>query len=205
MKTLLKSLRIGWEYLTHPYIVTEDLLNRNKSSKYSWAFLLFSLILWTIVTGYQNIIVGETARARETKLDISFGPDIIITLLTIPLGILTIAGISFLVTRLLKWLGGAADYKSTFKILAFTLNIGSTFFDIQFELGATLTGHAWQLHEVPNFFYYTVFIMFTPIIWSLIITFLSLSYYSKLSLAKTILAFVIGVLPLFLLLIFIVM
>ena len=36
-----------------------------------------------------------------TKLDISFGPDIIITLLTIPLGILTIAGISFLVTRLL--------------------------------------------------------------------------------------------------------
>jgi len=196
---------MGWEYLTHPYTLTEKLLTSKNAAKYSWSFLLLSLILWTIVTGYQNLVVGETSRAREVKLDISLGPDILISLLTIPIGILTVMGIAFLLTRLLNWFGGNVFYKNIFNILAFTLNIGSTFFDIQFELGATLTGHAWQLHEVPNFFYYTVFIMFTPIAWSLLITFLALSYYSKLSLIKTIAAFILGVLPLFALLLFIVM
>ena len=205
MKTFLKSIRIGWDYLTHPYLITDELTKKYESSKYSWTFLIFSLFLWTIVTGYQNLIVGETSRAREVKLDISFGPDIVITLLTIPIGIFTVVAISFLVTKLLKWLGGNANYKDTFNILAFTLNIGSTFFDLQYEIGATLTGHAWQLHEVPNFFYYTIFIMFAPIVWSLIITFMALSHYSKLSVFKTILAFVLGILPLFLLMIFIVM
>jgi hypothetical protein len=205
MKTFLKTIRIGWEYLTHPYIITDKLIEQKDASKYSWTFLTLSLILWTIVTGYQNLVVGESSRAREVKFDISFGPDIIVTLLTIPIGIATVIAISFIISKLVNWFGGNASYKDTFKILAFTLNIGPTFFDLQFEMGATLTGHAWQLHEVPNFIYYAIFIMFGPIVWSLIITFLALSHYSKLSLIKTMFAFVLGVLPLFLLLLFIVM
>ncbi len=118
---------------------------------------------------------------------------------------MALAGISFIVTKLVILLGGNAAGKDVFRIFSFTLNAGSTFFDLQYEIGATLTGHAWQLHQVPNFFYYTVFIMFAPILWSLIITVISLSHYSRLSIAKTLVAFLIGVLPLFTLLIFIVM
>lgn len=204
MKSFLKSLKIGWEYLTHPYNTTDELID-SKTTKYSWIFLCFSLFLWTIVTGYQNIIVGETSRGREVILDFSFGPDIIITLLTIPLGILTVFIVSFLVTKIANLLGSDSKFKDIFSILAITLNIGSTFFDLQFEIGATLTGHAWLLHEVPNFIYYAIFIMFAPILWSLIITILALSHYTKLSVFKTLITFLVGILPIFSLLIFIVM
>ena len=204
MKNLLKSIRFGWEYLTHPYKTTDELL-KEESSKHSWIFLILSLSLWTFTTGWQNIIVGETSRARDIKLGISLGPDILITLLSIPIGILTVVGIAFLLSKILKWFGAKAGFIDLFKILAFTLNIGSTFFDLQYEIGATLTGHAWQLHEVPNFFYYTIFIMFAPIVWSLFITILAISHYSKLPIIKSILAFLIGVLPIFVIMIFIVM
>ncbi len=205
MKTFINTIRIGWDYLTHPYLITDKLINDKKSFMYSWIFLIFSLVLWTFITGYQNLVVGDTSRAREVKLGISMGPDIIITLLTIPIGILVILGISFLVSKILKFFGANSNFRDIFCILAFTLNIGSTFIDMQYEIGATLTGHAWMLHEVPNFFYYTAFIMLAPILWSLIITILSLSYYSKLGIWKTLLAFFIGVFPLFALLIFVVM
>lgn len=205
MRIFTKSIRIGWEYLTHPYKTTNELIKEQTTSKYSWTFLIFSLVMWTFATGYQNLIVGETSRARELYLDIILGTDFLITVLTIPLGILTVVAISFLVTKTIVLLGGNSNYTDIFKILAFTLNIGSTFFDLQYEIGVTLTGHAWKLHEVPNFIYYAILIMGAPIVWSLIITFMSLSHYSKLGLFKTILAFLIGVLPLFALLIFIVM
>ncbi|MBI9099463.1 MAG: hypothetical protein JEY91_13350 [Spirochaetaceae bacterium] len=204
LNKILKTLRYGWEFLTHPYKTTDELL-KEKGSLYSWIFLVLSLFLWTFATGYQNIIVGETSRARDIKLGITFGPDIIITLLTIPIGIFTVVAISFILSKILNWFGAKVKFTGLFKILSFTLNIGSTFFDLQYEIGATLTGHAWQLHEVPNFFYYTIFIMLAPILWSLIITILAVSHYSKLSILKTIIVFLIGILPIFSLMIFIMM
>lgn len=204
MKTFIKSIRLGWEYLTHPYNITDEIIH-SKKTKNSWVFLVFSLLLWTLVTGYQNIVVGETSRGREVVLDMSFGPDIIITILTIPLGIITVLMVSFLFTQIANLFGSRSKFIDVFSILAFTLNIGSTFFDLQFEIGATLTGHAWQLHEVPNFIYYAIFIMFGPILWSLIITTMALSHYTKLSYLKTIVGFLLGILPIFSLLIFIVM
>ncbi len=65
MKTLIGSLRIGWEFLTHPRKTVDELISSPNASKYSWVFLILSLTLWTFTTGYQNIVVGETSRARE--------------------------------------------------------------------------------------------------------------------------------------------
>ena len=109
MKNLFKTIRFGWEYLTHPYKTTDELL-REGSSKHSWIFLILSLSLWTFTTGWQNIIVGETSRARDIKLGVSLGPDILITLLTIPIGILTVVGIAFLLLKTLKWFGAKVDF-----------------------------------------------------------------------------------------------
>lgn len=62
MRLFLQTIRIAWEYLTHPYKITDLLINEKKTTKFSWLFLLLSLILWTFVTSYQNLVVGETSR-----------------------------------------------------------------------------------------------------------------------------------------------
>ena len=209
MKIFFQSLAIGWDFLAHPRKTVDRLIASPRASQYAWTFLLLSVSLWTLLTGYMNLIVGATSRGREALLGISMGPDIIITLLTAPLGIGTIALASFLVTRVARWFGGETRFDHTFYTLSFTINIGSTFFDYPHEVAQVLIASGledpWQLHKIPGFTYWAAFIMLARIVWSLTVSVIALAHLYRYSIAKSLLAFLIGVLPIFAALIFIVM
>ncbi len=206
MKTIGKTIGIAWDFLAHPRKMVDHLLDQEKPGKYAWTFLMVSLLLWTFLTFYVNTVLGTTARGREYYLGISMGPDIIITLLTVPLGIATIALAAFLVSRVARLFTRETYFTATFFILCFTLNVGSTFFDLQYEFGMALTGEAWRIAEcAPNLFWYSAFIMFGPILWSLIVTVVAISHLYQIRWWQALAAFLITVLPVFGALIFIVM
>jgi hypothetical protein len=140
-------------------------------------------------------------------LGISLGPDIIITLLTLPLGILAVAIAAFLFSTIARWLGGDSHFKSTFYTLAFTLNAGSIFLDYPHEVGwAVSTQAPWAIGEYfPGFKIYTAVVMLVPILWSLTVTVIALAELSRTSLSKSLLTFLISILPIFAALIFVVM
>jgi hypothetical protein len=206
MKTFAKTIGIAWDFLAHPRKMVDKLLAQEKPGKYAWTFLLFSLLLWTLVTLFMNLVHDATARGREFYLGISMGPDIIISLLTIPLGIASIAAAAFLVSRVTRLFNRSAAFRPAFFVLCFTLNVGSTFFDLQYEAGMALTGEAWRVAEcAPNLFWYSLFIMFAPILWSLILTVISIAHLYKIAWWQALVSFLVTVLPVFAILIFIVM
>lgn len=207
MRTFLKAIQTGLQFLIHPRESVEELRSSLQTSRLAWTFLLLCLVLWTLVTAYVNLVLGQTARGREVVLKVSLGPDIIVTLLTIPLGITAVALAAFLFTRVARWLGGDSSFKLTFYILAFTLNAGSIFFDYPHEVGWALSTQApWKLWEYfPGFKIYSAVVMFVPILWSLIVTVIALAELYRISLRKSFLVFLISVLPIFAVLIFLVM
>ncbi|HID28630.1 MAG TPA: hypothetical protein EYP19_01350, partial [Desulfobacterales bacterium] len=130
MKTILKSIQTGWHFLFHPRETVDKLRDSSQTPRLAWFFLIFTVALWALITGYVNLVLKETARGREKLLGVSMGPDILMTLLTVPLGILTVALAAFLVSRIARWLGGNSQFNYTFYTLAFTLCAGSFFFDL---------------------------------------------------------------------------
>ena len=207
MITLLKSIQIGLHFLVHPRESVDELQTSTRTPRLAWSFLLLCLVLWTLITAYVNLVLGQTARGREVVLNVSLGPDIIVTLLTLPLGVLSVALAAFLFSTVARWLGGDSQFKLTFYTLAFTLNAGSIFFDYPHEVGwAVSTQAPWQIWEYfPGFRIYAAVVMFAPILWSLIITVIALAQLYRLTLLKSLLVFLISVLPIFSILIFVVM
>ena len=207
MKTLLKSIQIGLHFLVHPRESVDELQTSTQTPRLAWSFLLFCLILWTLVTAYVNLVLGQTSRGREVVLNVSLGPDIIVTLLTLPLGVLAVALAAFLFSQVAHWLGGNSEFKLTFYTLAFTLNAGSIFFDYPHEVGwAVSTQAPWQLWEYfPGFRIYSAVVMFAPIMWSLSVTVIALAQLHRITLLKSLLVFLVSVLPIFAMLIFVVM
>jgi hypothetical protein len=207
MKTLLKSIQTGFGFLVHPRESVDELRTSAQTPRLAWSFLLLCLVLWTLLTAYVNLVLGQTARGRDVILNITLGPDIIVTLLTLPLGVLTVALAAFLFSTVARWLSGDSQFKLTFYLLAFTLNAGSIFFDYPHEVGwAVSTQAPWQIGEYfPGFRIYTAVVMFAPILWSLIVTVITLARLYRITLFKSLLVFLISILPIFAALIFIVM
>lgn len=177
MKTLLKSLQIGLHFGVHPRESVDELQTSTQSPRLAWSFLVFCLLLWTLVTAYVNLVLGQTSRGRGVVLNVSPGPDIIVTLLTLPLGILAVASAAFLFFQIARWLGSNSEFKLTFYTLAFTLNAGSIFFDYLHEVGwAVSTQAPWKIWECfPAFRIYAAVVMFAPILWSLSVTVIALA------------------------------
>ncbi len=206
MKTFFKTIGIAWDFLAHPRRMVDNLLALEKPGKYAWTFLILSLLLWTGVTLTMNLAHDVTSRGREYYLGISLGPDIIVSLLTVPLGIGAIASAAFLVSRVARLFTKTSAFLPTFYVLSFSLNVGSTFFDLQYEAGMALTGEAWTIAEcAPNLFWYSLFVMAAPILWSLIITVISLAHLYRIRWWQALISFAVTVLPVFAILIFIVM
>jgi hypothetical protein len=207
VKTLWNSLQVAWEFIAHPRRSVEALQASPRAGRHAWTFLLLSVSLWALLTAYVNIFLGSTARGREVVLGISFGPDIIITLLTVPLGVGAIALAAWLFSLIARRFGSSVPFRPTFYTLAFTLNVGSTFFDLPHEIGwAVSTQAPWKLAEfAPGFFYYTAVVMFGSILLSLIVTVVALAHLHRLSVLETLVTFFLSVLPIFGALIFVVM
>lgn len=207
MKTLWNAIQLAWEFIAHPRRSVEALRDSPRAGRHAWSFLLLSVTLWALLTGYVNIFLGSTARGREVVLGISFGPDIIITLLTVPLGVGAIALAAWLFALIARRFGSTIPFRPTFYTLAFTLNVGSTFFDLPHEIGwAVSTQAPWKLvASAPGFFYYTAVVMFGSILLSLVVTVIALAHLHRLSVLKTMAAFFLSVLPIFGALIFVVM
>jgi hypothetical protein len=202
---MLESIQLGWSFLFHPRESVDRLGASPRAPQLAWSFLLLCVTLWALVTGYVNIVLGETARGREVLLDMSLGPDILMTLLTIPLGVTAVGLAALCVSTIGRWMGGDAQFKPTFYTLSFSLNAGSIFIDYPHEVGWALTGEPWKLHEcVPGFTYWAAFVMFAPIVWSLAVTIASLAHLYRLSWVRALLSFLLGVLPIFAALIFLV-
>jgi len=207
MKTFWNSIQVAWEFIAHPRRSVEALQESPQAGRHAWTFLLLSVSLWALLTGYVNIFLGTTARGREMVLGISMGPDILITLLTVPLGVGAVAFAAWLFALIARRFGSIVPFRPTFYTLAFTLNVGSTFFDLPHEIGwAVSTQAPWKLAEcAPGFFYYTAVVMFGSILLSLIVTVIALAHLHRLSVPKTLLTFFLSVLPIFGALIFVVM
>ena len=207
MKTLLKSIQTGLHFLIHPRESVDELQASTQTPRLAWSFLLLCLMLWALVTAYVNLVLGQTARGREVVLNVSLGPDIIVTLLTLPLGVLAVALAAFLFSTVARWLGGNSQFKITFYTLAFTLNAGSIFFDYPHEVGwAVSTQAPWKIWEYfPGFRIYAAVVMFVPILWSLAVTVIALAQLYLITLLKSLLIFLVSVLPIFAILIFVVM
>lgn len=204
---LLKSMQTGLHFLIHPRESVDELRESAQTPRLAWSFLLICLVLWTLVTAYVNLVLGQTSRGREVVLNVSLGPDIIVTLMTLPLGVLAVALAAFLFFTVARWLGGDSHFKLTFYTLAFTLNAGSIFFDYPHEVGWAISTQApWKIWEYfPGFRIYAMVVMFVPILWSLIVTIIALAHLYRISLLKSLLIFLISVLPIFAILIFLVM
>ena len=207
MKTLLKSIQTGLHFLIHPRESVDELQASTQTPRLAWSFLLLCLMLCALVTAYVNLVLGQTARGREVVLNVSLGPDIIVTLLTLPLGVLAVALAAFLFSTVARWLGGNSQFKITFYTLAFTLNAGSIFFDYPHEVGwAVSTQAPWKIWEYfPGFRIYAAVVMFVPILWSLAVTVIALAQLYRITLLKSLLIFLVSVLPIFAILIFVVM
>ena len=204
---ILKSLQIGLRMLVAPKETADLLFNEKNATPKAWFFLIVSTSLWMGLTLYTNLILKSTSRGREAVLGISFGPDMIISLLTVPLGIGVVLLISFLSSKLFRKFKSEITFQQIFTIISFSLCAGSLFFDLPHEIGwAVSTQAPWNLMKVfPGFFIYTAVVMFGSILWSLIATIIALSYAAKIGILKTIIVFLISILPVFSLLIFIVM
>jgi len=65
MKIVLKSIQLGWHFLFHPRESVDELRASLKAPQLAWSFLLLCLVLWTLITGYVNVVLGQTSRGRE--------------------------------------------------------------------------------------------------------------------------------------------
>lgn len=204
LKIIKEAVQLGLHFLIYPRKSVDLLLQHPRRNQLSWAFLLISDGLWMILTLYVNVFLKQSSRGREMILGVSLGPDIIVSLLTIPIAATAIFCASFLFSKVSRLFKANGDYKITFLVLAITLNAGSAFFDLPYEFAVgVLTGAPWEIMEsFPKFFYCGCFIMFYPILWTFIITILALSHLYKLPVLKTIVTFLISVLPMFALLMF---
>lgn len=202
---LVETLAIGWAFLTQPRSTTARLLASPRAKGMVWTILLVSLSLWTAVTLYMNVAKGQSARGREVMLGVDLGPDEIVSLGTIPLGLGVIALAALSVSRVLTKLGGTGRFFPSFAVLAFCLNVPSLYFDFPHEVAWIFTTEPWELIQIyPNFYIWANIVMFVPVLWALIIATRALAQVHGVSLKKAALGLAITVLPFFLVLLFIV-
>jgi len=154
MRTLLRSIRIGWVFLFHPRKAGDEIGSSANALKLSLVFLALCEGSWTSQNAYVKIVLKQTPRMRECLFGLKIDIETLTIFLLISTAIATVAFISYITSLVARRLGGTAQFKRTVCILAITLNSGSIFIDYPHELGWTLTGAPWEFWEcVPNFAY----------------------------------------------------